>query len=186
MFLSNLAGMGRSRLPELMVLVCVVAVAMAFFLKQEEQPPTPGANQRLTTATIALGQVVPAFTLQHPDGSSFTFERGPLLVVLTATPCAECLERVEQADLKLYQAASEAGLPSANLLVYAGESAGKSFLNDHAPAADLVLCDPSADISVQMLGGSDATCWLLIDRQGKLAWRGPADPNRIGELLGAL
>ncbi|MGE0495161.1 MAG: TlpA family protein disulfide reductase [Vulcanimicrobiota bacterium] len=179
--------MGRSRLPELMLLLCVVAVAMGFFLKQDEAgPPVPAVSPRLSTAPVEIGQPVPAFTLKHPDGSSFTFEQGPLLVVLTATPCGECLQRIDQADLRLYQAAREAGLPSANLLVYAGESVGQSFLDEHSPAADMVLCDPSADISVQMLGGSDATCWLLIDRQGKLAWRGPADGNRIGELLAAL
>ena len=110
--------MGRSRLPELLLLLCVVAVAMGLFFQ--------------------------------------------------------------------YDAARKAGVPTTNMLVYTGESAGQSFLKNHAPAADLILCDPSADISVRMLGGSDATCWLVIDGQGKLAWRGSADPARISELLGAL
>lgn len=111
---------------------------------------------------------------------------GPYLFVLTATGCGGCLERIGGTDREAHRLATRKGLKVLNLLVYQGLEGSSDFVKQHRPSADRVLCDPSADFSVRTLGGSDATCWILVDSKGRLAWRGPADPAALEVALANL
>lgn len=176
----------RFRSIELVFVVAIVAVVVSYFqqpstLKEADPAPRPD----FTPALVAEHEAVPSFPLTGPSGEETIFKagQGPLLVVLTATGCGGCLERIDAADREAYTKAHDLDIPVWNLLVYQGVNGAQEFVDRHQPSADVILCDPQASVSVTTLGGSDATCWLLIDKSGKLAWRGPADPEALTRAL---
>ena len=181
----------KFRLLELMFVLAVIGVVAAYFHQKPSAPVhapmnEPGPISRSTTApspptnapkALALGEAVPSFSLSDPSNQSWTYTagQGPILLVLTATGCSGCLERIDNVDREAYQLAKSKKVPVWNMLVFQDVNGASEFVEQRKPSQDLVLCDPTSDVSVKTLGGSDDTCWLLIDRQGRLAWRGPAE-----------
>ena len=72
------------------------------------------------------------------------------------------------------------------MLVYHSQSRAAEFVERNQPTADAVLVDPQSNISVKTLGGSDSTCWLIIDAEGRLGYRGPAELDKLETALQAL
>ena len=176
-----------SRLTDLAFILMVIALGVSYFQRQlTEEPPLtkPAATAATTTATsikmIKVGQKVPSFELA---GGGYEAGSGPYLVVLTATGCGGCLERIDGTDRSAYEMAKAEGLEVWNLLVYHPDSGREQFVAVRNPSADRVSSDPRGEFSVRTLGGSDATCWMLIDGQGKLVWRGPAKLKALEEAL---
>ncbi len=125
------------------------------------------------------------FTLQDVNGEqrSPIEQPGPLLITLTSLGCQSCLSRVGAVDRETARLAAERGVPVWNIIVYAERAAAAAWVAEQDPAADLVLCDPDARVSVQQLGGSDLQCYILLDGQHRKTWQGPAD---VGQLENAL
>lgn len=186
------------RLTELMFVLSVIAVVVHFQLKKERatappSQPTPALAVATPAPdspppayqTVSMGQLVPDFTLTNADGGQTTHRagEGPLLIVLTATGCGECLQRIDAADQEGYEMAQQANVPVWNLLVFHPNDRAAEFKDQHKPHADQVLADPTSDISVRMLGGSDATCWIMLDKEGKLAYRAGAQPAALEQAL---
>jgi peroxiredoxin len=174
---------------ELLFVIGVVAVVVSYFQQAPSSAPGPEAPlAAFTPGLLSIGQPVPTFALSDPSGENVVYQagQGPVMIVLTATGCGGCLERIDGLDREAYNKAKERGIPVWNLLVYQGVEGARAFQEQHQPSADLVLCDQKAEVSVATLGGSDATCWLLIDKQGKLAWRGPANSEGLSRALQAL
>jgi hypothetical protein len=187
----------RFRLLELIFVIAVMGVAVAYLYDRPSSPAgetggkamTPGAMVKSAKPQLlSIGAAVPSFSLDDPSGQSWTYTagQGPALIVLTATGCAGCLERIDGVDRQAYLLAQTMKVPVWNILVYSGVEGADEFVDKHKPSTDLVLCDPASDVSVRTLGGSDATCWLLIDGQGKLAWRGPAEMDGLEDALKGL
>ena len=170
---------------ELIFVIAIVSVVVTYF--HQASPPTKDASPvvQFTPRLISQGEAVPSFVLSDPSGKDVVYQagQGPILVVLTATGCNGCLARIDGTDREAYNKAKALDISVWNMLVYQGADGAAGFVDQHLPSADLVLCDPKAEVSVSTLGGSDATCWLLIDREGKLAWRGPAEPEALAKAL---
>lgn len=171
-----------SRLTDLAFILMVIALGVSYFhrdLTQEAPPPpaqTVAAQAPADPKLVALGQAVPSFELA---GGGYKAGSGPYLLVLTATGCGGCLERVDGDDRKAYEMARGQGLEVWNLLVYHPDSGLEAFVADRSPSADRVSADPRGEFSVRTMGGSDATCWMLIDKRGRLVWRGPAEAEML-------
>lgn len=148
-----------------------------------EQPAQPSAK-----LPIAMGDVVPDFQLNNAQGEAVVHKAGtgPLLVTLTATGCGDCIQRIDKEDATAYEMAAKSGVPVWNMLVYHPDNQAASFVQSHNPVADEVVADPTSQTSVRMLGGSDATCWLLLDKEGRLAYRGPVSLDNLERELRAL
>ncbi len=181
----------------LLVLIAVAVLVKAGYDHQgtvEEASPTPASsvvsgepaplNLSAQNGPIRIGDRVPDFRLPASlPGESFAYEgRGegssegsPVLIVLTATGCGECLGRVDGIDREAYALAKGVGAEVWNFLVYEAATGVPDFIVRRGPSADHVVADPESKVSVTTLGGSDTQCWLLIDRKGRLAWRGPAE-----------
>lgn len=170
---------------ELIFVIAIVSVVVTYF--HHDSPPTKDASPvaQFTPRLISQGEAVPSFVLSDPSGNDVVYQagQGPILVVLTATGCGGCLARIDGTDREAYNKAKALDISVWNMLVYQGADNATGFVDQHLPSADLVLCDPKAEVSVSTLGGSDATCWLLIDKEGKLAWRGPAEPEALAKAL---
>ena len=192
-------AMKKSRLFEfLLVLLGVAFVVSLLADKQgEEVPETPAKTPLAVSVTapdpaanrpLNIGDAVPTFSLPDKDRQQVTYTQGhgPILIVLTATGCRECLERISSEDVEARSLAASLDVEVWNLLVFQRPEGVSGFVQQRNPAADRVLADPSSEVSVRMLGGSDQTCWLLIDGDGKLAYRGPVDLNALEKALSEL
>ena len=148
-----------------------------------EKPAQPS-----TKLPIDVGDVVPDFQLNNARGETVVHKAGtgPLLITLTATGCADCIQRIGKEDATAYEMAAKSGVPVWNMLVYHPDNQAASFVERHNPVADEVVADPTSQTSVRMLGGSDATCWLLLDKEGRLAYRGPVSLDNLERELRAL
>ena len=197
--------MKKSRLFEFLLVFLGVAFVVSLLADKqgEENPGTPAktpiavsatAPAAVTTAApvanrpLNIGDTVPEFSLSTKGFEQVVHREGdgPLLIVLTATGCRECLERISQQDVEAYKLASKRGVRVWNLLVFHGPGGVTHFMEQYQPAADQVLADASSEVSVRMLGGSDQTCWLLIDSEGRLAYRGPVDLDALEKALSEL
>ena len=189
--------MKKSRLFEFLLVFLGVAFVVSLLAdKQGEETPetlaetpvavpaTPPAGNR----PLNLGDAVPTFSLLDKDQRQVTFTQGqgPILIVLTATGCRECLERISSEDVEARSIAAGRDVEVWNLLVFQRPEGVSSFVEQRNPPADKVLADPGSEVSVRMLGGSDQTCWLLIDSEGKLAYRGPVDLDALEKALSEL
>lgn len=176
----------KQRFFELVLLIVVIGLVVGYQRSPEEPRQATESPELLSEATpsvapvvstLQIGEPVPYFRLAGPAGKRVNYEpgHGPLLVVLTATGCSECLDRIHRQDREAYELAKSSGLEVWNLLVYHPAAGATEFVKRNHPTADHVLADPGAEVSVRTLGGSDATCWILIDREGRLAYRGPSE-----------
>jgi hypothetical protein len=102
--------------------------------------------------------------------------------MLSAVGCKDCQARVA-VDRQAVAEAQRRHVPAWNILVYANQDVGHDFVDRFHPAADRILLDPTADVAVGQLGGSDATCWLAIDGQGRVQWQGPGTVPNIPKAL---
>ena len=181
--------MKAGRLWELTLVVGIIAFYLNF-VQSPDSPPPERVQRGVQTEvrTVSLGETVPSFVLKDSAGTDITHQEGegPVLIVLTATGCEGCLNRIQSEDLEAYRAAQNAGVPAWNMLVYHPQERALDFERSHRPQADHVLADPSAATSVRMLGGSDSTCWMLLDEDGKLAYRGGVDIEALNKALRAL
>ncbi len=109
--------------------------------------------------------------------------KGPVFVFLSAVGCPDCQERTRQTDRDAMALAKQRGLTTWNLLVYADQPSGANFVSQFAPSADAVLVDEGGQIGVNLLGGSDATCYILLDQDHRKVWQGPADPKALEEAV---
>jgi hypothetical protein len=158
-----------------------VVTEVAQPVSSEPEPPSP---QR----PLHIGEKVPGFTLtdHHQQQVIYRPGQGPMFIVLTATGCQECLDRIDKQDSAAHEIAKESGLEVWNLLVFQSAERAPGFVESYQPSADRILADPSSGVSVKLLGGSDSTCWMLIDEQGRLAYRGPVDQEALQKALSAL
>lgn len=162
-------------------------------VKAPEKPPAAMSAQVAKTAPdvslpVGIGEVVPDFTLTDAFGDRITHRQadGPLFITLTATGCGDCLKRIAAEDSRAFELAQQAGVPVWNLLVYHPNERAPDFVSQYQPRADRVLADPTAQASVSLLGGSDSTCWLLLDKEGKLVYRAGVDPEALAKVLKTL
>ena len=182
----------KKRLAEL----CLVVSAVALFIHyQASEPglvnvtPTPAALiKKVPAQPVSVGDAVPSFTLTDSRGEEVLYRKGvgPVFITLTATGCGDCLHRIKKEDVTAYEMAKESGVAVWNLLVFHPTEGAAGFAEQHRPSADRVMADPSSVVSVKTLGGSDATCWLLIDAEGRLAYRGPVDTAALKSALADL
>lgn len=157
---------------DLLFVVALVAVAGWLYhgsSSSSGKPAGPGLN----------------FTLQEVSGASRSLSEvsGPVFIYLTATGCADCLARVHRVDRESVDLAKKNGLTVWNLLVYADNTAGAAFVADYAPSADAIFSDPGGSIGVNLLGGSDATCYLLLDENHNKVWQGGASPQELAQAI---
>jgi hypothetical protein len=159
--------MRSNRLPDLLLLV-VVCAALAWWYLGRTTPPAPAP-------TSGLG----AFTLDELSGGPFHFKGDrPAFITLSAIGCGGCIQRV-QTDRNIIQYMRELGVPHYNVLVYADQRSGNEFYTRHAPSADKILIDPTADTSVRQWGGSDDNCWFVLGNNGELLYKGRNDDKAI-------
>ena len=180
------------------LLLVTIAVAVLAKVGYDESRPSPTSSptpERVAASaspsaktpgqavTLRIGDRVPGFRLPGSiSGQEFVYEsrqpgspeRIPIFIALTATGCGDCVDRVDGLDREAYTLAKQAGAEVWNFLVYQAATGVPDFIVRHGPSADQIVADPDSKISVTTLGGSDSQCWILIDGQGLLAWRGPA------------
>jgi len=173
---------------DLVVILVLVAVA-AWWHQARRGPGEPEPTVAVSSPSPSGpaegpdGRTAPPFTLNDADGRPHSYDgKGGLFIVLTAIGCGDCLSRIEAQDRKAAEMARARGLPVWNLLVFADESAGRTFMTGHQPDADRVLVDPGGKVSVDVYRGSDAACWILV-RGGRIVWQGGADLEALGKAL---
>jgi hypothetical protein len=196
------------RLAELVVVLSVVALFGFFFgPRHDNNPyggvtPSPGTEPAHSLSPLAVNpnvRSVPAFELPGAFGGAYRFDdlagssssstskyhehHGPLFITLTAIGCGDCQARVPT-DTQAYQLVHNHGLQVWNILVFATTpEQGQIFVDRFHPTADSELIDPGGSVSVGKLGGSDAACWILIDKNDHIAWQGGGDLARLEEQL---
>lgn len=128
------------------------------------------------------------FTLSEVSGGPkhLADVKGPVFVFLSAVGCPDCQERTKKTDRDAMFMAKQRGLATWNLLVYADQPSGANFVSQFEPSADAVLVDEGGKIGVNLLGGSDATCYILLDQDHRKVWQGPADPKALFEAISAM
>lgn len=163
----------------LIVVLCVGALFGVWYTHRQKPYTEPPQFPAVSPATRSAG----AFTLNDLEGHpvSYRADGKPLFVILTAVGCGECRARIPL-DGEAVAAAHARGLRVWNILVYSGWDAGRGFRDQFHPAEDLILCDPSGSVAVNQLGGSDASCWIMIDGQGAIRWQGPGRRENIEHL----
>ena len=180
----------KKRLTEFLFVLAVAALVIQFTSKEEPEVKEPARTQTVQPAgrTLSIGESVPDFELTDATGKVVAYKKGdgPLFITLTATGCADCLRRIDAEDVTAYEMAKKSEFDVWNVLVYHPAAGAADFVKKRQPTADAVLADPQAVISVKTLGGSDSTCWLLIDEKGRLVYRGPADLPKLETALQAL
>ncbi len=172
-----------SRTLDLVVVLIAIAIIFHFYRPRDKEqpphPPPPASPQRAQDPWQA-----PAFTLQDVDGHPFTYDgrSGPALIHLSAVGCGDCRARVPM-DRANVEKAHQHGMAVWNILVFASRDSGRQFMRDTGPVADRFLVDPDGAVSVQKYRGSDASCWIVIDRRGRVAWQGGNDPVGLDKAL---
>lgn len=188
----------NKRILELLFIGFVISLLAQYWGKEEAgsgqtapprvQPSQTQSQARPGTLPIGVNDVVPEFQMSNAQGEIVAHKpgTGPLFISLTATGCGECIQRIDKQDATAYEMARKSNVPVWNMLVYHPQNRAASFVEARNPVADQVLADPTALISVRTLGGSDSTCWMLIDKEGKLAYRGPVDLKKLEQALGRI
>ncbi len=166
----------RSRYPDLLIVLMLVAIGIYYSSNQDEPAPEVASPEKV----VVKGE---GFTLPSRDGPVTYSGEGPLLLVLTAPGCGGCLERIDQQDRSAYAMAHQAGIPVWNVLVYSSAASTSLFEKRFNPSADRLLGDPGGAVTVRRLGGSDSTCWMFFNGSTTPLWKGPADPDRLAEVL---
>lgn len=168
------------RLVELVLVVLVVGGAMAWW----SSSPEPPAQTVVPITPTAASSVGPGFELPTLEGGTAIHAagEGPLLMFLTAPGCGGCRARAPQ-DKEAYELAKRYGVPVWSLLVYSDEAGARRFVEETSQPAERHLLDSDARIAVATYGGSDASCWVLLNGQGEIVYQGGSDPAALGAQL---
>jgi hypothetical protein len=171
----------------------VVAILVSYRTSQTSNPeariePSPRTTPAFAGTPLRVGDAVPHFSLQNHLGEVMEYQAGdgPLFITLTATGCGQCLARIEKEDMSAFEMASKAGVDVWNMLVFHPHERAGSFVTQYSPSANQVMADPDSGVSVKMLGGSDSTCWLLIDGEGRLVYRAGVNLEALDSALAKL
>ena len=153
------------------------------YTRSSKSPEPVMPTQSPPGAVQNIGQAQP-FRLPKIKGGELVYEAGggPALITLSAVGCAGCRQRVPT-DAKAYTMAKKYGVPVWNIFVYANATAGAQFQAELQPAADEFVYDVDGKVSVTTYGGSDSSCWLLIDKTGNLIYRSGPDLAALEEKL---
>ena len=169
------------------LLVVITVIAGAAYWRQMPTPaasstPTPVASPRTTFPDTA-----PPFELHSNLGPPRKFDgKGPLVVVLTAVQCGDCIPRIPR-DREIYAMAKKANVPYYNVLVYIeDDAAGAKFVKDHQPSGDDILNDPGGRVFVGQYLGSDNNCQMVIGRNGEFLYRGPENKEAMQKAIASL
>lgn len=165
----------NNRLFELVLVVGVIACgAYLFFSPTSPSGPSP-TPLVADTAVPYFPERALAFDLNDIDGSRVHYDgRTPVLFNLTAVGCQGCRERVPR-DKQLVPLAQAKGIEVYNILVYADQNAGATFVNEFSPLASKILVDPGGKVFVGQYRGSDENCWMLVGKDGQFLYRGKED-----------
>ena len=176
-----------SRIRDLVIIFSVVALGAYLRQKPSEAPvatPTPVAAATQTSG--GFPDKAPPFELPSNQGTTSFNGKGPLVVVLTAVGCGDCIQRIPR-DEEIYEMARKAHVPYYNALVYVEDvAAGERFVKEHRPAADLVLYDPGGKVFVGQYLGSDNNCLMVIGRNGEFLYRGPENKEAMQKAIASL
>lgn len=129
------------------------------------------------------------FTLNEVSGGPLRLAdvEGPVLITLTSLGCEPCRGRVNGVDREAATLASHRGVKVWNIIVYADKTSAANWVAEYAPSSHAVLLDdPGARVGVQMLGGNDSACYILLDKDHRKVWQGPADSRQLTAALDAL
>lgn len=162
--------MGR-RLVELVWVILVVGCAMFWWSARRPEPlpaPAPSATEAATALPVGAAFELPAL---EGDRAVHAVGQGPLLMLLTSPGCAGCRDRAPL-DKEVHQIAKDHGIPVWSLLVYTDEATARRFVEETSQPADRHLLDADAKVAVSTYGGSDASCWVLLNRKGEIVYRG--------------
>lgn len=183
---------------ELVGLVWLIGVAGFLYFRTHGDEPIPQTVPPVTASAPAPdGQIKPedikiipghaaSFALPRVQGSPLTFNgKGPLLITLSAVGCQGCQQRVG-IDRQAYEAAHRSKVPVWNIFVYSQAQGAQSFKDQLKPFADEFLYDADGHVSVNTYGGSDSSCWILIDKEGMIAYRGGSDLGALQKKLATL
>ncbi len=171
-----------NRIRDLIILIAVIAGLAYWRQKPAETSPAPVPSPRSTFPDTA-----PAFTLHSNFGPPRTFDgKGPLVVVLTAVGCSDCIPRIPR-DREIYAMAKKANVPYYNVLVHIeDDAAGARFVKQHQPAGDDILNDPGGRVFVGQYLGSDNNCQMVIGRKGEFLYRGPENKEAMQKAISSL
>lgn len=179
--------MRNSRLVDIVAIISICAAGILYWRSfLAETQPTPSNSQSPISAQVSpagLGQA-PSFELPRVEGAPLVYKagNGPALITLSAVGCAGCRQRIP-IDLQARQEVARYGVPVWNIFVYADANSAKAFQAELNPQADEFLFDRDGSVSVRTYGGSDASCWILIDEYGKIVYRGPSEVAKLQQAL---
>lgn len=167
-----------------MILIAVIAGAAYWRQQPLETTPTPAPQ---TTRASTFPDTAPPFELHSNLGPPRSFDgKGPLVVVLTAVGCNDCIPRIPR-DREIYAMAKKANIPYYNVLVYIqDDTAGAQFVKEHHPAGDDILNDPGGQVFVNQYRGSDNNCQMVIGRKGEFLYRGPENKEAMQKAIDSL
>lgn len=179
-----------NRIRDLVLVIAIIAGAA--YWRQKPLEPVPNNTPAVTpapaaTASLAFPTTAPPFELHSNLGPPRKFDgKGPLVVVLTAVGCGDCITRIPR-DNEIYAMAKKANVPYYNVLVYiADDAAGAKFVQEHQPAGDDILNDPGGSVFVGQYRGSDNNCQMVIGRQGEFLYRGPENKEAMQKAIASL
>ncbi|MFN8605929.1 MAG: hypothetical protein U0931_00245 [Vulcanimicrobiota bacterium] len=181
----------ESRLKDLVILIALVGSGAYWMHNQRSKPPAEPSPAPVVSGTSApanyFPDTAPPFELHSNLGPPRKFDgKGPLVVVLTAVGCGDCVTRIPR-DKEIYDLAKRANVPYYNVLVYVQDDAqGGQFVAEHQPAGDDILNDPGGLVFVGKYKGSDNNCQMVIGRQGEFLYRGPENKEAMARAIASL
>lgn len=170
-----------------LVFVMVVIAGLAYWKQKPAQAPAATPVPPAPVQSAGFPDTAPPFTLHSNLGPPRSFDgKGPLVVVLTAVGCGECVQRIPR-DREIYAMAQRANIPYYNILVYIeDDAAGAKFAQQHHPVGDDILNDPGGRVFVSQYKGSDNNCQMVIGRKGEFLYRGPENKEAMQKAIGSL
>ena len=178
-----MASGSRISIVDLAVVTAMVAAASYIYFRPHADSTPP---QIAASATARAPGNAPSFTLPRLEGEPLHFEgAGPALITLSAVGCVGCQERVPT-DRQAYELAHKRRVPIWNVFVYAQGDGARAFKERFQPQADEYLYDTDGAVSVKTYGGSDSTCWILIDGQGNIIYRSGPNLDDLEKKLATL
>jgi hypothetical protein len=177
-----------NRIRDLVIVIAIIAGAAYLRQKPLDAPDTTPAVTPAPAATaVWLSRHGAPLRTSLKPGTTRKFDgKGPLVVVLTAVQCGDCITRIPR-DNEIYAMAKKANIPYYNVLVYvADDAAGAKFVKDHQPAGDDILNDPGGSVFVGQYLGSDNNCQMVIGRKGEFLYRGPENKEAMQKAIASL
>jgi len=175
-----------NRIRDLIIILSFIAAGAYWRSLPQNPAATPPPVAALTPRT-SFPDKAPPFELHSNLGPPRKFDgKGPLVVVLTAVQCGDCIPRIPR-DKEIYAMAKQAGIPYYNVLVYVeDDAAGAKFVKEHQPSGDDILNDPGGQVFVGQYLGSDNNCQMVIGRQGEFLYRGPENKEAMQKAIASL